>query len=246
MTEHHVTELLERVTEELQPDPGLVAAGVAAGRRRRRRHLVGPAAAMVTVLGLAGTGLTVALSGSGGDGSRAVDPVSTSKPHRTTTAPTPQVGRWKLAVRAAEVPATFGALVPGTISTVPNKEMDDANPIIDFLWNGYAARVGLVSDSYITGKKVADPQLRCQEFGSDQPCTAGRLPGSFEQSMTWTGPAVDGGTTTSALTVYFAEGWDLTVMVTNAAAKEGPALTPDVPLTLDQLREVAYSEIWFQ
>ncbi len=73
MTEHQVTELLERATTDLQPDPGLVAAGVAAGRRRRRRHLVGTAAATVAVLGLAGTGLTVALSGDDADGARGVD-----------------------------------------------------------------------------------------------------------------------------------------------------------------------------
>ena len=61
--------------------------------------------------------------------------------------------------------------------------------------------------------------------------------------MTWTGPPADGGVTTRLLTVYFAEGWDVTVMVANAAdTKDSPVLSPDVPLTLDQLREVAYSD----
>jgi hypothetical protein len=65
--------------------------------------------------------------------------------------------------------------------------------------------------------------------------------------MTWTGPPVDGAVTTRLLTVYFAEGWDVTVMVANAAdAKDSPALADDVPLTLDQLRQVAYSEVWFE
>jgi hypothetical protein len=246
MTEHQVTELLERATAELRPDPGLIAAGVAAGRRRRRRHLVGTAAVTVTVLGLAGAGLTIALSGSG-DGSRAVDPASTSKPHRTTTAPTPQVGQWKLAVKAAEVPGAFGSLVPGTITTVPNKEMDDANPIVDFLWNGYAVRVGLVSDSYVTGERVPDPKERCEQFGSGGPCAPGRVPGSYEESITATGPAVDGGITNSFVTVYLAEGWDVMVTMANAAdGKDSPVLSPDVPLTLDQLRDVAYSGVWFR
>jgi hypothetical protein len=245
MTEHQTTELLERATADLRVDPDLVAGAVNVGRRRHRRHLVGTAAATVAVLGVVGTGLTVALSGDGSGGTKVLDP-ATSTPHRTTTAPRPAVVQpWTVSVEAVDVPATFGALLPGTIAEVPNKEMDDANPIVDFQWNGFATRVGLVSDSYITGQTVADPLQRCQEFGSDQPCTAGRLPGSFEQSMTWTGPAVDGGTTTRALTVYFAEGWDVTVMMANAADKDGPPLTPDVPLTMNQLRSVAYSNVWF-
>ncbi len=247
MTEHHVTELLERVTAELQPDPRLVAAGVAAGRRRRRRHLVGTAAATVAVLGLTGTGLTLALSGSGGDGSRAFDPASTPKPQASATAPSPApVEPWSLAVTAAQVPATFASVLPGDITEAPQKEPDI--PIVDFQWNGFATRVGVVSDSFITGRSVADPRRRCEEFGSGaQPCEPGRVPGSFEQSMTWTGPPVDGGVTVRLLTVYFAEGWDVTVTVANAAdTKDSPVLSPEVPLTMDQLRQVAYSDVWFE
>ena len=149
-------------------------------------------------------------------------------------------------MQAAQVPQTFGSLVPGTITTVPNKEMDDANPIVDFRWNGYAVRVGLISDSYVTGQRVPDPLKRCQELGSGAPCTPGRVAGSYEQTMTWTGPAEDGGVTVRYLAVYFAEGWDVTVTEANAAdTKDSPALTPDVPLTMGQLRQVAYSDAWF-
>jgi hypothetical protein len=57
---------------------------------------------------------------------------------------------------------------------------------------------------------------------------------------------VDGSVTTRYLTVYFAEGWDVTVTEANAAdTKNSPVLSPEVPLTLDQLREVAYSDAWF-
>ena len=145
------------------------------------------------------------------------------------------------------MPETFGSLVPGTITTLPNKEMDDANPIVDFLWNGYAARVGVTSDSYVTGERVPDPKQRCELLGTGQPCTPGRAPGSYEQSVTSTGPAVDGGVTVSFVTVYFAEGWDVHVTLANAAdTKDSPVLAPDVPLTLEQLREVAYSDAWFE
>ena len=248
MTEHQVTELLERATTDLQPDPGLVAAGVAAGRRRRRRHLVGTAAATVAVLGLAGTGLTVALSGDDADGARGVDVSGSSGQQRTPTPAPAAVEPWKLAVTAEQVPATFASVVPGTITTLPNKEMDDANPIVDFLWNGYAVRVGVVSDSYVTGERVPDPKERCElEISVGQPCTPGQVPGSYEQTMTWTGPKDDGRVTVRTLRLYFAEGWDLTVMEANAADyKDSPVLSPDVPLTLDQLREVAYSAAWFK
>ena len=108
--------------------------------------------------------------------------------------------------------------------------------------------MGLISDSFITGKSVTDPRRRCEEFGSGgQPCEPGRVPGSFEQSMTWTGPPVDGASRRGSSPSYFAEGWDVTVIVANAAdSKNSPVLTPDVPLTLDQLREVAYSAVWFE
>jgi hypothetical protein len=247
MTEQQVVDLIDRVTTTLPAaGPDLVAGAVAGGRRRRRRHVIGTAAATVAVLGLVGTGLTVALSGAGADGARAVDPATPSKPQRTTSAPAP-AQRWALAVNAVQVPATFASVLPGQITTLAQKDPDDANPIIDFQWNGFATRVGVTSDSYITGKSVADPQQRCQEFGIGQPCVPGLLPGSFEQSSTWTGPAVDGGATTRVVAVYFAEGWDVTVMTSNAADfKDSPALAPDVPLTLDQLRQAAYSEVWFQ
>jgi hypothetical protein len=246
MTEHHVTELLERATADLGFDPDLVNAGIAAGRRRRRRHLVGTAVATVAVLGLAGTGLVLAVSGDGPGGTRAVDPAAQTTPTRPKSQAPVATEHWQLAVTAGQVPATFASVLPGGITELPQKEPDI--PIVDFQWNGFATRVGLVSDSFITGRSIPDPRQRCEEFGSGgQPCTPGRVPGSFEQSMTWTGPPVDGGVTTRLLTVYFAEGWDVTVTVSNAAdSKNSPVLAPDVPLTLDQLREVAYSDAWFR
>jgi hypothetical protein len=37
------------------------------------------------------------------------------------------------------------------------------------------------------------------------------------------------------------------VTMANAAdGKDSPVLSPDVPLTLDQLRDVAYSSVWFR
>ena len=39
-------------------------------------------------------------------------------------------------------------------------------------------------------------------------------------------------------------GWNLPA---NAAdTKNSPVLSPDVPLTMDQLRQVAYSDVWFE
>ena len=245
MTEHQVTELLERATAEMVPDPGLVAAGVAAGRSRRRRHLVGTAAAAVAMLGLTGTGLTVALSGDGGDGARGVDVSGTSTPKRTTSSAPAAVGHWELAVAPGQIPATFGSVLPGDITRLPQKEPDI--PIVDFQWNGFATRVGLISDSFVTGERVPDPKERCEQFGSGFDCTPGRVPGSYEQSNTGTGPPVDGGVTVRLLTVYFAEGWDVTVTIANAAdTKNSPVLSEDVPLTMDQLRQVAYSDAWFE
>jgi hypothetical protein len=245
MSEQQAVDLLDRVTTDLPVDPGLVAGAVSRGRRLRRRHLVGTAAATVAVLGLTGTGLAVALSGDGATDRRGVDVADTTKPVKP---PRPAVVKpWSLAVTAAQVPDTFAALVPGAITELPNKEMNDTSPVVDFLWNGYSVRVGLTADDWVTGKRVPDPLQRCQEHGSGgQACTPGRVPGSFEQTMTWTGPPVDGGVTVRYLTVYYAQGWDVMVMEANAAdTKDSPVLAPDVPLSLERLREVAYSDVWF-
>ncbi len=245
MTEQQAVDLLDRVTTDLAVDPGLVAGAVSRGRRHRRRHLVGTAAVTVAVLGLTGAGLTVALSGQGGD-SRGVDPapVATDPPQQDAPAPLTMA---KLVATAHQVPRTFASIIPGEITAVPNKVWDDHNPIIDFLWNGYAVRVGLTADDYVSGQRVIDPLRRCHEQGIGQPCTPGQVPGSYEQTMTWTGPREDGGVTVRTLTVYLPTGRDVTVMESNAAGwKDSPVLTSDLPLTLDQLRLVAYSDVWFE
>ena len=200
-----MTELLERVTAELQPEPGLVAAGVAAGRRRRRRHLVGTAAATVTVLGLAGTGLTVALSGDGAGGARGVDRRRSHR--RGPKAQATRPGR-ALGPRGHRRPgaATFAALRAATSPSFPGRSRTSRSSIP---MERLATRVGLISDSFITGKSVTDPRRRCEEFGSGgQPCEPGRVPGSFEQSRPDRSPGRRR-RDERLLTVYFAEGWDV-------------------------------------
>jgi hypothetical protein len=202
-------------------------------------------------VGLVGTGLTLAVSGDGATAPRGVDVADQTTP---TVTPTPTREQSladvldELAVRSAQVPQVFGSIIPGDVGALPNKEMLDSRPIVDFLWDGFAVRVGLTPASENTGGSDLEPRRRCEEFGhTDGPCVPGRLPGSYEESTTATGPAVDGGVTVRFLNVYLANGWDVLVTVANAAdTKQAPVLSPKPPLTLDRMRDVAYSDLWFR
>ena len=67
MTETQVGELLERATADLQPTPDLVAGGIAAGRRRRRRGRASSRPALSPRPPWAALALTLPGSGSGPD-----------------------------------------------------------------------------------------------------------------------------------------------------------------------------------
>ena len=244
MTQQEITDLLERAAAGLHPSADLVEDGVAAGRRRRRRHAAAGAIAAL-VLGLTGTGLGLALHGDGsGPGRRGLDPAGSAAPIPTPTASATVSA--ELAVDAANAVRLFASINPGEIGIVPGQRPDDERPIVDFLWNGYAARVGVTPGGAETGE--ADAQRRCETYGfDDKPCDAGRLPGSYEESVTVTGRPLDGGVTVRFLHVYLPNGWDVLVTVANAAdTKNSPLLAAEPPLTADQLRDVAYSPLFFR
>lgn len=74
MTETQVGELLERATADLRPTTDLVAGGVAAGRRQRRRGLTLSAAGTLAAVAVVGGAVALAPgNGSNGDGGLVAD-----------------------------------------------------------------------------------------------------------------------------------------------------------------------------
>lgn len=116
MTDSHVTDLLERATDDLRVGPDLVARGIATGRRRRRRGLALTAVGATTVLALAGV-VASALPGEGPgrDTSVAADPTPTAAlPSTPPFTPAPSPGGAPVDLGAGPVWATLTVLLDDT------------------------------------------------------------------------------------------------------------------------------------
>lgn len=266
MNEQEIGALLERATRDLTPDlESLVAGGVRRGRvRQRRRRVVGAGSALLAAVFVAG--VAWGLVGQQSPGSRAIDPATTrpSAPSTPVTPLTPSPSasassagttaratpaRAELAVTTAEVPSTFALLAPGEVSAPEPGSGPDSAPVVDFTWNGFAVRVGVTPDDWVTGERVPDPARRCAEegLGGDGvgPCRPGPE-GTVIQTMDGTNPPIDGGTALRSVTVFRPDGWDVLVMAYNGPAKEGPVTADQPPFTLDELEQFASSDAWLR
>lgn len=246
-TDHQLQTLFRDSTNALSPEVAtLVAGGIARGRRQRSRRRAGSALAAVAVFGVIGSVAGADLLGDSKQGAGfATNEPELPAPAEPTVVKPPE--RRELAVTAEGIPDRFAELFPGSIEEVAQKPLDDANPIVEFRWNGYAVRVALTTEQYVSGGLVGTPMERCRlEGGMSGRCVTGPN-GAAITSMTWTGPPADGGVTSSALSVFTADGWTVTVMAHNAAdSKDSQVLSERPPFSLHELRRAATSEVWFE
>ena len=253
MSEHQTARLLRAATDDLPVDVArTVAGGLERGLRRQRRRRVRAsvaAAAVVGTLGVAvgvGPGLLDQRSGDvGGVASTptvAVDPTPPPVPPATPD-PTPQPTESQplRAVRAPDIPALVTAVAPGEVVPFePAGGYIDAgsDQVAHFQLDGFLVTAGIT-------EAKGDPAARCRESypGASSPCRT-RVDGSVLALSSDQGPAVDGGVGLRAVSLYL-DGFDIFVLSYNAAeGKDTPVLSPEPPLTYEQLEAVATGDGW--
>lgn len=217
----------------------LVRAGTSRGRRLRRRRRGAAALAAAAVVGVVGgVGLTGAL-GTGAERTQA--PTSQGREVAPEPPSAPEVAPpegWE-PVRASELAGAVESVLGGEVRTVSTE--DSGWPIADLTWNGFAMRV-YVRPAVTEG----DGAARCAVEGSGRPCRP--VDEGAVDALTWTGPEEEGGVTGRSVTVFDDRGWDVGILVFNAAdSKAGPLLADQPPLAVRELtRAILTADGWFE
>ena len=254
--DEQIAQLLVEASPAAPTDPDrLVAAGITRGRALRRRQRAGTAVAAVAVLGVIGVGAAVVPSF--GDGSRpgstpvASEPTpsvttspspsaSTSPTSSPTSAPTPP-GDVRIAVTAAEVPATVADLLgrdgAGPLRTAaPYGAVSQPGELIaHFSWEGTLATV-------VIEESGDNPRKQCDQAGPGSTCTTNA---AGDLQLAW-GPTTGDGVTAQGVSVW-QQGFEVSVLSYNAP--EGKNVAPTMaapPLSLHDLARVAGSAAWFE
>ena len=238
-----VVGLLTRTADTLEPDiERLVSSGVARGRARRRRRRVG-------------TGLAAAAALTAG---------VVAVPHVVADHTAEEVGyadggRRSLAVVPGEIAPTLASLLPG--DSTPSRLSDgftSTNGMIsgDLLWRGAKITVGIDSSSEdpgdpdgVPGAVSVDqlpaglsPEQWCEALAGDRCRPLGD--GSWANSNDAHEPGNPGNWQTG-FSLFTADGYLIVATANNGQGwLKDPA--PEPVLTVDQLRDIAQSDVWFE
>lgn len=261
MTDNELRSLLrDHVTSTegpftLSPTESIRRGRAARLRKRRRQAAAGLAAAVAVVAASAPIVISVVSSSDSAEVASDPQPGPTTVAEASGGEQIPQHRR-ALSVAPADIPATFASMYPGTVTTLTQKE--PLVPIVDFLWNGFAVRVGFAQAEYSAGGAI-DPDTGAPDFGSWKDAGS-----PLERCLTDTDDRRDcrvdatgavtrtshdtvGGTTMSWAWLYTTDGWNVWVSAANAADTKGaPMLAADAPFTPTQLLRAAQSEVWFR
>jgi hypothetical protein len=236
--DHGVDLLLRRATDDLRPDVHhLVAGGIARGRTRRRRAQIGTAVAAFAVFGVIGAAAAVVPQLDSAPDGAASAYASESPPPIKLPVPAPvrTPVDAELAVPAADVPATVNqllgtALADGPLLEPPYGVTDEPrDKIVHFRYDGMLTSV--VIEVWPSPQETCEGSETCVELED----------GSWQNH--WAGTA--DGVTSQGATIY-RHGYSISVLSYNAAdGKESPQLAPSPPLSVDQLLQIAGSDVWF-
>ena len=240
-----VTELLRRASDDLTPDVDrLVRGGITRGRSRQRRARIGTTVASLAVIGVVGALAAVVPQLEGADSAR--DPgIATEGPSATATPtaepPAPATTERALAdFRAAQVPSIVNGIVGTGLAAEPRPTDtladDNDEKIAYFPYDGMEAAVVVMFNQLLS---VA----RCEEVNADLGGSCVELADGTVQ-LTW-GPTLADGVTCQGVSAY-RYGYVVSANSCNAATgKDSPPLAPQPPLSIEQLTQIATSEVWF-
>ena len=239
-----VTELLRRASDDLTPDVDrLVRGGITRGRSRQRRARIGTTVASLAVIGVVGALAAVVPQLDGADSAR--DPgIATEGPSATetpTAEPPPATTERALAdFRAAQVPSIVNGIVGTGLAAEPRPTDtladDNDEKIAYFPYDGMEAAVVVMFNQLLS---VA----RCEEVNADLGGSCVELADGTVQ-LTW-GPTLADGVTCQGVSAY-RYGYVVSANSCNAATgKDSPPLAPQPPLSIEQLTQIATSEVWF-
>ncbi|WGY00748.1 hypothetical protein QI633_19685 [Nocardioides sp. QY071] len=269
MNEHDLTDVLTRAGGRLDPD---VAALVAGGTRRGRRRIRRRRGLAVAVGGAATAALVGAVAWQSSLGATTARDVATTRP--TPPAPTPARAagltpddQRSLAPDDVVLERFLRHLPGGRISDLRTIPVDDPDHVsqhgleINLRLDGADVEVRLydMSPDPEQWRQVASRAPGNERCAASPACTARRTTYSAEETCgapecrplpdgSWVWPrSGDGGdgSDTSGLTanwsgVFAPDGWMVDVSATNRADAGEPLLS------LDQLTELATSDIWFR
>lgn len=237
-----VTELLRRASDELTPDVDrLVRGGITRGRTRQRRARIGTTVASLAVIGVVG-GLAAVVPHLGGadsardlgfatDGATATD-TSTARPSGPLQLQDITAGQMvpiALAVLSAEDPGELAE--PVVLSDEPGDRL------VEFRFDGMVNDLGI--------QRGGTPSMsQCRDDADRVDGTCAVLPDGGVL-LRW-GPSLADGVTCHGANVQ-REGYNVWATSCNAAeAKDSPPLAPEPRFSMQQLVEMAASDVWFQ
>lgn len=240
MNDHEMTRLMDRAGSELRPDVAdLVARGATQGRATRRRHRAGAAIAAAAVVGVVGAGVLAAQLHAEPKVTTVVDPAGAPSGKVAPTPPTAgnraQPGPdAPLALEPEAIRDEIAKMLPGEAGPILREPPfpvvgTEHNRILHFRYEGTLT-------SFII--EPAQDLATCAEQSKSCAVVDGT------ETLTW-GPTLADQVTAQGVSVW-RHGYVVSVLSYNAAdGKDVAPLTPEPPISLGTLTDIAMSDAWY-
>ncbi|MFB6720499.1 hypothetical protein ACFCV3_10080 [Kribbella sp. NPDC056345] len=237
-TDDRLPDLMRRAAETLEPHyPDLVERGMRRGVVRRRRRRVLSVAATAAAVAMTVGGIAVVQANFGPQaGQPPVAGNSTPEPSAPSAPSAPGVSATPVPpppASPAETLRTLDGLVPG-LTTSGGRTWGD-----DFIGAGLFVDDGQGKAWLEVGIQTVKYDPNCTDQPESQNCKV--MPdGTFFRSYSGT----DAGTTYNSVVLEYPDRRVISLTSTNSLGLKMPPVRPEPPLSIEQLKEMAYSVSW--